>query len=43
MAAPRIIEMNLLRPYRVARGREYFTVITCGFVHADFATCCSIR
>jgi membrane associated rhomboid family serine protease len=37
MAAPRIIEMNLLRPYRVARGREYYTVITCGFVHADFA------
>jgi len=36
MSAPRVIEMNLLRPYRVARGREYFTVITCGFVHADF-------
>jgi membrane associated rhomboid family serine protease len=36
MSAPRIIEMNLLRPYRVARGKEYFTVITCGFVHADF-------
>jgi len=37
MAAPRIIEKNLLRPYRVARGSEYYTVITCGFVHADFA------
>ena len=36
MSAPRIIEMNLLRPYRVARGNDYFTVITCGFVHADF-------
>jgi membrane associated rhomboid family serine protease len=36
MSAPRLIEMNLLRPYRVARGRDYFTVITCGFVHADF-------
>ena len=36
MSAPRLIEMNLLRPYRIARGREYFTVITCGFVHADF-------
>jgi membrane associated rhomboid family serine protease len=35
-SAPRLIEMNLLRPYRVARGREYFTVISCGFVHADF-------
>ena len=37
MSAPRIIELNLLRPYRVARGQDYFTVITCGFVHADFA------
>src|SRR4051812_7580479 len=36
MSAPQIIERNLLRPYRVARGRDYFTVITCGFVHADF-------
>jgi membrane associated rhomboid family serine protease len=36
MSAPRVIELNLLRPYRVVRGREYFTVVTCGFVHADF-------
>ena len=36
MSAPRIIEKNLLRPYRVARGSDYFTVVTCGFVHADF-------
>nr|AQQ74804.1 hypothetical protein [uncultured bacterium] len=36
MSAPRVIELNLLRPYRIARGREYFTIITCGFVHADF-------
>lgn len=34
--APRVIALNLLRPYQVARGRQYFTVITCGFVHADF-------
>jgi membrane associated rhomboid family serine protease len=34
--APGIIDRNLLRPYRVARGTEYSTVITCGFVHADF-------
>jgi membrane associated rhomboid family serine protease len=34
--APRVVAMNLLRPYQVARGRGYFTVITCGFVHADF-------
>jgi len=36
-AAPGIIERNVLRPYRVARGSEYSTLITCGFVHADFA------
>jgi len=36
MAAPRIIERNLLRPWRVVRQREYSTIITCGFVHADF-------
>jgi membrane associated rhomboid family serine protease len=35
--APGIIERNLLRPYRVARHTEYSTLITCGFVHADFA------
>jgi membrane associated rhomboid family serine protease len=35
-ASPQIIERNLLRPYRVARGSDYHTVITCGFVHADF-------
>jgi len=34
--APGIIERNLLRPYRVARGGEYSTLVTCGFVHADF-------
>src|SRR4051794_40090440 len=36
MSMPRIIERNLLRPYRVVRQREYSTIITCGFVHADF-------
>ena len=35
-AAPGIIERNLLRPYRVARNQEYSTLVTCGFVHADF-------
>lgn len=35
--APGIIDRNLLRPYRVARHQEYGTLITCGFVHADFA------
>jgi membrane associated rhomboid family serine protease len=36
MSAPGIIERNLLRPYYVVRRREYSTLITCGFVHADF-------
>jgi membrane associated rhomboid family serine protease len=36
MAAPSIIERNLLRPYNVVKRREYSTLITCGFVHADF-------
>ena len=36
MAAPSIIERNLLRPYYVVRERAYSTLITCGFVHADF-------
>jgi len=35
-AAPNIIERNLLRPYRVVKNGEYSTLITCGFVHADF-------
>lgn len=35
-AAPNIIERNLLRPHRVVKNGEYSTLITCGFVHADF-------
>ena len=35
-AAPNIIERNLLRPFRVVKNGEYSTLITCGFVHADF-------
>jgi membrane associated rhomboid family serine protease len=35
--APGIIERNLLRPWRVVREQKYSTLITCGFVHADFA------
>ena len=34
--APAIIERNLLRPDHVARTSHYGTLITCGFVHADF-------
>ena len=36
LAAPGIIERNLLRPYRVVKNGEYSTLVTCGFVHADF-------
>src|SRR3954470_14683627 len=36
MSAPQLIERNLLRPYRVVRDKTYGTLITCGFVHADF-------
>jgi membrane associated rhomboid family serine protease len=37
MSAPQLIERNLLRPYRVVRDKVYSTLITCGFVHADFS------
>ncbi len=36
MVSPRIIERNLLRPYYLLRDRRYDTLITKGFVHADF-------
>lgn len=36
LAVPGIIERNLLRPYNVVKRGEYSTLITCGFVHADF-------
>jgi len=35
--APRITELCLLRPYQVVRKGQYATIVTCGFVHADFA------
>jgi membrane associated rhomboid family serine protease len=35
-SVPSIIDRNLLRPYRVAKHGEYSTLITCGFIHADF-------
>jgi membrane associated rhomboid family serine protease len=37
LAAPRIVERNLLRPYWLAREREWATLVTSGFVHADLA------
>jgi membrane associated rhomboid family serine protease len=33
--APRLIERCMLRPYRLAREREYERLVTSGFVHAD--------
>jgi membrane associated rhomboid family serine protease len=37
MAAPALIERSLLRPYWLVRDREYVTLVTSGFVHADLA------
>lgn len=34
-ASPKIIERNLFRPYYLMRRKQYDTVITSGFVHAD--------
>lgn len=36
MVSPKIIERNLLRPYYLVREQRYDTMITKGFVHADF-------
>jgi membrane associated rhomboid family serine protease len=33
--APKIIDSNLFRPYWLLRRKQYETVITSGFVHAD--------
>lgn len=34
-AAPALIERNLLRPHGLVQRREYATLVTSGFVHAD--------
>lgn len=34
---PRLITRCLFRPYEVARGRGYFTLLSSGIVHADMA------
>lgn len=34
---PSLIERNLLRPYRLVPQREYATLVTSGFIHADLA------
>src|SRR5688572_31514518 len=35
--SPQFIERWLFRPYRFLRERRYETIVTSGFVHADFA------
>src|SRR5262249_49810220 len=35
LAAPRLIERSLLRPYLVARGSGYPGLLASGFVHAN--------
>ncbi|MFT3957260.1 MAG: rhomboid family intramembrane serine protease [Piscinibacter sp.] len=34
---PQLIERNLLRPHGLVERREWFTLVTSGFVHADLA------
>ena len=35
--APQLIELNLLRPFGLAQRRDYATLVTSGFIHADLA------
>ena len=35
--SPRIVERSLFRPYWFLRRRQYETIVTSGFVHADLA------
>lgn len=37
LISPRFINATVLRPYRIARGSDYETLIMSGFVHADLA------
>lgn len=34
-AAPRLVELNLFRPFWFLQRRQYWTVISSGFIHAD--------
>jgi membrane associated rhomboid family serine protease len=34
---PALIERNLLRPYGLTQRRDYFTLVTSGFIHGDLA------
>ena len=35
--APQLVERNLLRPHGLVQRREFATLVTSGFVHADIA------
>ena len=37
LLSPRLLARGVLRPYLVARGSGYWTLLTSGFVHADIA------
>lgn len=37
LSSPKFIEQTVLRPYAIARGSRYETLITSGFVHANVA------
>jgi membrane associated rhomboid family serine protease len=37
MAFPQLIERSLFRPYWFLRNKQYDTILTSGFVHADLA------
>ena len=37
LKSPQLIDKMVLRPYRLARNREYDRLITSGFVHADLS------
>lgn len=37
LTSPKLIALTVLRPYVIARGSGYATLLTSGFVHADIA------
>ena len=36
-SAPRVVERCLLRPYYVLRRRDFFPLVACGFIHANWS------
>ena len=37
LLSPRLLDRAVLRPYLIARGSDYWRLLTSGFVHADIA------